>query len=129
MSAFALKREYALQLPNSYVDIDRDEMEYVDGGSTSVSRYYDLTGLFHAILGLGTGAGAVYASVRTLWTVTELAAKKALKACVSGLWGYATLVYNAAQIALACTYLNRYRTFSVVTKGIGSVNLFDYVAR
>ena len=31
MSAFVLKREYALQLPNSYVDIDSDEMEYVDG--------------------------------------------------------------------------------------------------
>ena len=32
MSIFVLKREYALQLPNSYVEIDRDEMEYVDGG-------------------------------------------------------------------------------------------------
>lgn len=32
MSAFVLRREYALQLPNSYVEIDRDEMEYVDGG-------------------------------------------------------------------------------------------------
>ncbi len=32
MSTFVLKREYALQLPNSYVEIDRDEMEYVDGG-------------------------------------------------------------------------------------------------
>lgn len=28
---FPLKRGYALQLPNSYVEIDRDEMEYVDG--------------------------------------------------------------------------------------------------
>ena len=32
MSAFVLNREYALQLPNNYVEIDRDEMEYVDGG-------------------------------------------------------------------------------------------------
>ncbi|GAA0110593.1 MAG: hypothetical protein KHZ99_18685 [Clostridium sp.] len=32
MSTFVLRREYALQLPNSYVDVDRDEMEYVDGG-------------------------------------------------------------------------------------------------
>ena len=32
MSAFVLSREYELQLPTSYVDIDRDEMEYVDGG-------------------------------------------------------------------------------------------------
>ncbi|MDV4152796.1 hypothetical protein R0131_18375 [Clostridium sp. AL.422] len=27
-----LEKEYALQLPNSYVEIDRDEMEYIDGG-------------------------------------------------------------------------------------------------
>ena len=32
MSAFVLKREYALQMPTNYVEIDRDEMEYVDGG-------------------------------------------------------------------------------------------------
>ncbi|ASW42220.1 hypothetical protein [Clostridium isatidis] len=32
MSAFVLSREYELQLPISYVDIDRAEMEYVDGG-------------------------------------------------------------------------------------------------
>ncbi|MDU5108112.1 hypothetical protein [Clostridium sp.] len=32
MSTFVLKREYALQLPNSYAEIDREEMEYVDGG-------------------------------------------------------------------------------------------------
>ncbi len=25
---------FVLQLPNSFVDIDRDEMEYVDGGYT-----------------------------------------------------------------------------------------------
>lgn len=32
MSTFVLKKEYALQLPTSYVDIDTDEMEYIDGG-------------------------------------------------------------------------------------------------
>lgn len=37
MSIFVLKREYALQLPNSYVEIDRDEMEYVDGGGVSLA--------------------------------------------------------------------------------------------
>mgnify|MGYP000934548229 CR=1 FL=1 len=36
MSAFVLNRGYELQLPNSYVDIDNDEMEYVDGGSVSL---------------------------------------------------------------------------------------------
>ncbi len=37
MSAFVLGREYSLQLPNSYVEIDRDEMEYVDGGGVSLA--------------------------------------------------------------------------------------------
>ena len=129
MSTFVLKREYALAMPSSYVDIDRDEMEYVDGGSTTVSRYYNLKGLFHAIINAGTGAIAVYTSVKGLLTVTELAAKKALKSCVSGIFGYANLVYNAVQIALACTYLNRYGTFSVVGKGIGSWTIYSYVAR
>lgn len=39
MSAFVLKKEYSLQLPSSYVDIDREEMEYIDGGAwNSVSN-------------------------------------------------------------------------------------------
>ena len=33
MSSFVLKRNYELQLPNSFVDVDREEMEYVDGGA------------------------------------------------------------------------------------------------
>ena len=32
MSAFVLNRNYELQLPNSFVDVEREEMEYVDGG-------------------------------------------------------------------------------------------------
>lgn len=32
MSTFVLKKEYELQLPSSYVDIDRKEIEYIDGG-------------------------------------------------------------------------------------------------
>lgn len=37
---FLWKREYALQLPNNYVEIDRDEMEYVDGGYRSSRSVY-----------------------------------------------------------------------------------------
>lgn len=36
MSTFVLKREYELQLPNSYLNVDKDEMKYVDGGSVSL---------------------------------------------------------------------------------------------
>jgi hypothetical protein len=32
MSAFVLNRNYELQLPSSFVDVDCEEMEYVDGG-------------------------------------------------------------------------------------------------
>lgn len=34
MSTFVLKKEYKLQLPNNFVEIDREEMEYFDGGGT-----------------------------------------------------------------------------------------------
>lgn len=32
MSTFVLNRSYELQLPNSFVEVDCEEMEYVDGG-------------------------------------------------------------------------------------------------
>ena len=57
MSAFVLKREYALQLPTSYVDVDRDEMEYIDGGDFS----YRDAGMFV----LGLMAAAVGSMVKT----------------------------------------------------------------
>ena len=67
MSTFVLQREYSLQLPNSYVEIDRDEMEYVDGGldiSTGVISFVVNAG-FNAILGGGT-IGSLRAVVRAL---------------------------------------------------------------
>ncbi|MDY2632284.1 class IIb bacteriocin, lactobin A/cerein 7B family [Clostridium sp.] len=44
MSTFVLKREYALQLPNNYVEIDRDEMEYVDGGEITIAAAIAMIG-------------------------------------------------------------------------------------
>lgn len=32
MSTFVLSRNYELILPESYVDVNNEEMEYVDGG-------------------------------------------------------------------------------------------------
>ncbi|MCX7951454.1 MAG: hypothetical protein N2594_05820 [Clostridiales bacterium] len=37
MNALALKRNYQLQLPNSFVDVDSEEMEYVDGGGIGIN--------------------------------------------------------------------------------------------
>ncbi|SHI22326.1 hypothetical protein [Clostridium intestinale] len=42
MSAFVLNRNYELQLPSSFVDVDREEMEYVDGGITNLEQLADL---------------------------------------------------------------------------------------
>ena len=39
MSTFVLKKDYALQLPSSYIDIDRDEMEYIDGGGFISNKF------------------------------------------------------------------------------------------
>ena len=52
MSTFVLRREYALQMPSSYVDIDRDEMEYVDGGEYSVSTIRGTSNCLKKISGL-----------------------------------------------------------------------------
>lgn len=74
MSAFVLKREYALQLPSSYLDVDRDEMEYVDGGwnlsisgtkrvwGVPVGIYLTLSGTV-ADMAWITAAGAAFAGV------------------------------------------------------------------
>ena len=60
MSAFVLNRNYQLQLPNSYVDVDREEMEYVDGGGSLT-----LTISIARALAMGAGviAGAVVAKL------------------------------------------------------------------
>ena len=58
MSTFVLNRNYALQMPSSYVDIDRDEMEYVDGGlsiSRNVFRYTVTATVIAACAFLGGG--------------------------------------------------------------------------
>lgn len=39
MNALAFKSNYQLQLPSNFVDIDSEEMEYVDGGGVYVSNY------------------------------------------------------------------------------------------
>lgn len=33
MSAFVLNRQYELQLPKNFSEVDKDEMEYIEGGS------------------------------------------------------------------------------------------------
>lgn len=54
MSAFVLNRNYELQLPNSYVDVDREEMEYIDGGYTWWQKTLVATAIVAAGVGLIT---------------------------------------------------------------------------
>ncbi|SKA85141.1 hypothetical protein SAMN05428976_10748 [Clostridium sp. USBA 49] len=66
MSAFVLNRKYELQLPESFVDIDREEMEYVDGGGANYGWYGDITfriarSVINAVVGVGATAAATAA--------------------------------------------------------------------
>ncbi len=63
MSTFVLRREYALQMPNNFVDVDMDEMEYIDGGlyiPNSVISFA-VNAVFNGLLGGGT-----YGSLRAI---------------------------------------------------------------
>jgi len=62
MSTFVLRREYALQMPNNFVDVDMDEMEYVDGGG-AVSNWFFSTKTVGAALNTAIGYAIPVASV------------------------------------------------------------------
>lgn len=70
MSAFVLERKYALQLPTSYVDIDKDEMEYVDGGfyvsNSKILWFLDALSFTNRSMGLA-GKLAPYIPVALAW--------------------------------------------------------------
>ena len=67
MSAFVLQREYSLQLPNNYVEIDRDEMEYVDGGQwNSVANVGRALDIVIWAGGVVTGIVGIVGSVREI---------------------------------------------------------------
>ena len=40
MSVFVLNRKYELALPTGYVDVDNEEMEYVDGGVRHTTKWW-----------------------------------------------------------------------------------------
>lgn len=85
MSTFVLKKEYELQLPSSYVDIDREEMEYIDGGINISNGVISFAAnmAFNAALGGGT-IGSVRAVVRALGKQGSInVAKKVLTKWVS----------------------------------------------
>lgn len=52
MSGFALSRNMELQLPTSYVEIENDEMEYIDGGGFG-KKWFNKVGNVATILDCG----------------------------------------------------------------------------
>lgn len=64
-----------LQLPNSFVDVERDEMEYVDGGGF-VGLHVHISDF---VLNLGAGAGTAFVVGYVGWYVKPLA--------TTGPWG------------------------------------------
>ena len=114
-----------LVMPSSYAVMSEDEMTYVEGGA----RYTNLGGLFSLIIGVTTGAAAVYNSVKVLAKVTEAAVKKALGAICSGCVGYITLVWYAAQIATAIYYLKSQGSYCVNTFSIWDYGIANYVTK
>jgi hypothetical protein len=97
MSTFVLKREYALQLPNSYVEVDKDEMEYVDGGF----YYMD----YNAVVGLVQAVGLSSATVTVGALVSAVGgAQMAISLAIPGIgWAAAGIIAaNATLFAAAC---------------------------
>jgi len=87
MSAFVLNRKYELQLPSSFVDIDREEMEYVDGGYyVDINKKYVgwvIDGLL-VVFGGEALVGGIIAAIRKLGarTVANKLTAVALAACM-----------------------------------------------
>lgn len=95
MSTFVLKREYALAMPTSYVDIDRDEMEYVDGGAkvTTIVPYVNIYVKLSArecgdIAAKLAGGGATAASIAGVLGLTGYGISAAIALTIaSGIMG------------------------------------------
>jgi len=90
MSAFVLNRKYELQLPSSYVDVDRDEMEYVDGGGTITFKIGSNSFIIGALATVGTALTA--AKVTTVLASLGIAIATAIEL---GTYGMGTLIAGA----------------------------------
>lgn len=73
MSTFVLNRNYGLALPTSYVEVDNEEMEYVDGGGIG-KHWYNSTGV------VGTALDVVIIAVTgEIGAFSTIAARKYIK--------------------------------------------------
>lgn len=93
MSSFVLERKYALQLPNSFVDIDSEEMEYIDGGITWEQKAIIVAGVTVAAVALTWAivTGTIWYAAKVMGLTMKIVARqigaKALTASIVGLLG------------------------------------------
>lgn len=121
MSSFVLNRNYALQLPNSFVEVDREEMEYVDGGWSGTVFKNNMVGICNKYAPSGAfryaGGAAAISTSWTYWTtVSKVGAAvgetvAAAAAVVSGPVGVALGAVAILGAAGATWYLGNNRKF------------------
>lgn len=93
MSAFVLNRGYDLQLPDSYAEIDREEMEYIDGGLTWWQKSLIVAGVTAVAVGLTWAivTGTIWYAAKlmglTMATVARQIGAVKLTATIVGLLG------------------------------------------
>ncbi|MNM73878.1 hypothetical protein D3C81_856230 [compost metagenome] len=118
MSTFVLRREYALQMPINYVEVNNDEMEYVDGGwsiyvlSDNIRGLMGSSGAFRAAM----GGVAISYTWSYLTTVTMIGGKvaagaAAAAATLTGPIGLAVGAVAALGASAAIWYLGNNRVF------------------
>lgn len=94
MSTFVLRREYALQMPTNYVDIDMDEMEYVDGGGVP---NYVVSGFVNAALTIA-GAYNVFRAGKLLLSMEGKTIGRRVINNILARIGFATSLWNVDNI-------------------------------
>ncbi|MHC1685302.1 MAG: hypothetical protein AB6733_20585 [Clostridiaceae bacterium] len=89
----------ALNLPMNYVEVDRDEMEYVDGGFSVSTQWYGVrasfteyeTQLIVKTLNAGAGISAVVGTLAAMGVVTAIGSGPAYLLS-AGLWAASAII-------------------------------------
>ncbi len=96
-----LERKSNLVMPSHYVELDREEMAYVDGGK--ITYYYDWDGVLSCISLVLTGSANKYYSSKLISTLKGTTASALAKTGVSTIFsyaGYAVSVLSYVRLAL-----------------------------
>ena len=116
MSAFVLNKKYELALPTSYVDVDNEEMEYVDGGAWNTYRGYsalnELTNMIAACSSwVGVTVGLVKACAASASTGVGLVI--AVGAAVGAMITWTFAMLNMGLAVAAANFYKSYNGFKV----------------